>query len=419
LPVEACKRSVILPGKNVPKWLGTEMASTLTASSAATDAQLAAPGAGAGRLISLDIFRGMTIAGMILVNNAGNWDAVYWPLDHAEWHGWTPTDLIFPFFLFIVGVSMVLSFATRQGRGATREALLRHTVQRSAIIFLIGFVLALGGRSFNLHTVRIYGVLPRIAVVYLIASVIVLYCGRRARVAIAAALLVGYWLLMTRVPGFDLTIDGNLAGFVDRKLMYNHLWIAHRFDPEGVLSTLPAIVTTLLGVFTGEWLRWENPHTTSRNPGAIRAGHPLAKVQGMVVAGAALMAAGALWGQWFPINKNMWTSSYVLFTGGFALALLALCYWAVEVRGWRTWGEPFVWYGSNAITLYAGSSALAIFSIKYHVSPGVTAKTWVYGHLFAPLARPVNASLLFASAYVLTFLVLAWIMYRNKIFIKI
>ena len=189
---------------------------------------------------------------MILVNNAGNWNAVYWPLEHSEWNGWTPTDLIFPFFLFIVGVSMVLSFSARRQRGASRGALLRHAAKRSAIIFLIGLALALLGSS--LHTVRIYGVLPRIALVYLAASVIVLYCGRRARVAIAAVLLVGYWLVMTHVPGFDLTMDGNLAGAIDRKLLYNHLWVAHRFDPEGLLSTLPAVVTTLIGVFTGEWL---------------------------------------------------------------------------------------------------------------------------------------------------------------------
>jgi predicted acyltransferase len=389
------------------------MATTLTASSAATQAGRESPGG--GRLISLDIFRGMTIAGMILVNNAGNWDAVWWPLDHAAWNGWTPTDLIFPFFLFIVGVAMVLSFAARRAKGATRESLLRHALRRSMLIFLIGFALAFWGRSFNLHTVRIYGVLPRIAVVYLAASIIVLYCGRRTRLAIAAGLLVGYWLLMTRVPGFDLTIDGNLAGYLDRKLLYEHLWIAHRFDPEGVLSTFPAVATTLIGVFAGEWLRQENPRPSQNR---ARPGPP-GKVQGMVMAAAVLMVAGNLWGRWFPINKNMWTSSYVLFTGGFALAALALCYWAVELRGWKKWGAPFVWYGSNAITLYAGSSALAIFTVKYHVHAGVTIKAWVYGHLFAPMARPMIASAIYASAYVLTFLVLAWVMHRNKIFIKV
>ena len=392
------------------EWAAT-MATTISTTAAQVEkvALVAAP----TRLVSLDVFRGMTIAGMILVNNAGNWNAVYWPLDHAKWHGWTPTDLIFPFFLFIVGVSMVLSFEARRRRGATSEELLWHVVKRSAIIFAIGFALAFWGRSFNLHTVRIYGVLPRIAAVYLVASAIVLYCGRRARAGIAAGLLIGYWLLMTRAPGFDLTMDGNLAGFVDRKLLYEHLWIAHRFDPEGLLSTFPAIVTTLIGVFTGEWLSQESGVRSQESGGQVR------KVQGMVVAGGVLMVAGEVWGRWFPINKNLWTSSYVLFTGGFALAALALCYWMVEMRGWRTWGAPFVWYGSNAITVYAASGALAIFSIKGHVRPGVTYKTWVYGTMFAPAARPEIASVMYASAYVITFMVLAWVMYRNKIFIKI
>ena len=179
--------------------IAARMATTVSATASPTQADTVAPGAMPRRLISLDIFRGMTIAGMILVNNAGNWDAVYWPLEHAKWHGWTPTDLIFPFFLFIVGVSMVLSFDTRQSGGASRAELLSHAVRRSAIIYLIGFALALGGASLHLHTVRFYGVLPRIAAVYLAASVIVLYCGRRARVAIAAGLLVGYWLLIRRI----------------------------------------------------------------------------------------------------------------------------------------------------------------------------------------------------------------------------
>ncbi len=429
--------------------MGTTVpAPAATASSTAAAAKKfegGAPRASPGRLISLDIFRGMTIAGMILVNNAGNWNAVYWPLDHAAWNGWTPTDLIFPFFLFIVGVSMVLSFEVRRQRGATRETLLRHAIQRSVIILLIGWALAGWAQWFDVHTMRFYGVLPRIALVYLAASAIVLYCGRRTRAALAAGLLIGYWLLMTRWPGFDLTMDGNLAGYVDRQLLYEHLWIAHRFDPEGLLSTLPAIVTTLMGVWTGERMRASaelpRPRQTQAEPGhpLETSGHEVREdahicrnradvgnrrddiraVHGMVIAGAVCMAAGELWGRWFPINKNMWTSSYVLFTGGFALAALALCYWAVEVRGWRRWGAPFVWYGMNAITVYAASSALGVFSVTYHVRPGVTYKAWVYGHGFAPLARPANASLMYASGYVLIFLVLAWGMYRKKIFVKI
>ncbi len=388
------------------------------------------------RLVSLDAFRGMTIAGMILVNNAGNWDAVWWPLDHAAWNEWTPTDLIFPFFLFIMGVSMVLSFEARRQRGATRGSLMRHAVRRSVIIYAIGFALALWGKHWNLHTVRFYGVLARIAVVYLVASVIVLYCGRKTRVVIGAAALIGYWLLMTRVPGFDLSMDGNLAGYIDRKLLYEHLWIKHRFDPEGLLSTIPAVVTTLIGQLAGFWLRGaggEQPRL-SRDP--ARTGHPggvvqpvvegrrpmarsVSIVQGLLIAAGVMMVLGELWGVWFPINKNLWTSSYVLFTGGFAMAMLAACYWAIEIRGWKTWARPFVWYGSNAIALFAGSTALGVATTIYHLRSGATLKAWVYGTVFAPVAPAKLASAMYGMAYVVVFGLVAWAMYRRKLFVKV
>src|SRR5690349_4509734 len=187
------------------------------------------------RFVSLDVFRGLTVAGMVLVNNPGTWSAVYWPLEHAEWNGWTPTDLIFPFFLFIVGISMHLSFESRRAKGASRGALMKHAARRAVVIYAIGFFLA-AFPNFDMHTVRFAGVLARIAVVYLVASAIVLYTGKRAWAGVTTVLLVGYWLLMTRVPGFDLTMDGNLAAWLDKKVMYEHLWVAHRFDPEGILS---------------------------------------------------------------------------------------------------------------------------------------------------------------------------------------
>lgn len=366
------------------------------------------PVVGANRMISLDIFRGMTIAGMILVNNPGNWSAVYPPLLHAEWNGWTPTDLIFPFFLFIVGISMHLSFEGRRSKGASRGGLMKHAAWRALIIYAIGFFLA-AYPNFDMHTVRFAGVLPRIALVYLVSSAIVLYMGKRAWAAVTAGLLIGYWLLMTRVPGFDLTPDGNLAAWLDRKIMYEHLWVNHRWDPEGLLSSLPAIATTLLGVFAGVWLR------SGTNPKSE-------KVRGMLLAGAAGLAIGELWNQAFPINKNLWTSSYVVFTAGFALVLLAAIYWVVEIRGWKQWGAPFLWYGSNAIVVYALSSFVGKCSIVFRSTwnhQQVTWKTMLYERFFAPLAAPIHASLLWALAYVLTFLVLAWIMYRKAIFIKI
>ncbi|HEX6466975.1 MAG TPA: heparan-alpha-glucosaminide N-acetyltransferase domain-containing protein, partial [Terriglobales bacterium] len=258
------------------------------------------------RLVSLDVFRGITIAAMILVNNGGDSQHTYWPLEHSRWNGWTPTDLVFPFFLFIVGLSMVLSFASRLSRGYTRRKLMLHALKRSAIIFALGIFLY-AYPNFDWHTARVPGVLQRIAVTYLITSILYLYASRTVRYVLSALLLLAYWLVLTRipVPGYGagvLTIDGNLVGYIDRSLLYNHLWIAHRFDPEGILSTLPSIVTCLLGVFTGEWMR------------STRA--PLRKIAGMIGAGIAGVLAGEIWNLWFPINKSIWTSSFVLLTAG-------------------------------------------------------------------------------------------------------
>lgn len=372
------------------------------------ESQVMRAAAASTRLMSLDVFRGMTIAGMILVNDAGDWSHIYWPLEHAEWNGWTPTDLIFPFFLFIVGVSMVLSFDARQARGASRGALLLHSLKRSAIIFGLGLFLA-GYPSFNFHLIRIPGVLQRIAVVYLLASVIVLFAGRVARWVIAATLLIGYFALMKFVPvpaygAGVLTPDGNLAAYIDRALMYNHLYVAHRYDPEGVLSTLPSIVTCLLGVFTGEWMRGKQP---------------MQIVRGLLFGAVIGLAAGKLWGIWFPINKNLWTSSYVLFAGGFAMAILAACYWLADMRGWKRWAEPFVWFGVNPLAIFFLASWLGKASVR-HRAGGLLWKTNVYNGIFAHLfTSPYLNSLAFASCYVLLFWLVAWLLYRRKIFIKV
>lgn len=359
------------------------------------------------RLASLDVFRGMTIAAMILVNDAGDWGHVYWPLEHAEWNGWTPTDLVFPFFLFIVGVAMVLSFDARRARGATRASLLRHALKRSVIIFALGIFLE--GYPFHLQTMRIPGVLQRIAVVYLASAVIVLYCGRKLRWAIAGAILLGYWAMLelVPVPGYGrgvLTMDGSLAGYVDRALLYNHLWVAHRFDPEGVVSTIPAIASCLFGVFTGEWMLKKNGATL---------------IRGLLLEAAIGLGLGKLWNLWFPINKNLWTSSYVLFTTGFALALLAFCYWAVDVRGWKRWAQPFVWYGVNPLAIYFLFTFLGVLSVN-HYAGGRRLKDIVYGTLYVHLtANPYLNSMLYGVSYVLLFMLVAWVMYRKKVFIQV
>jgi predicted acyltransferase len=380
-------------------------------------------GTASDRLTSLDLFRGATIAAMILVNNPGN-DHAYWPLEHAEWNGWTPTDLIFPFFLFIVGVSLVFSSQSRLNRGNSRSVLLRHAFRRSVIIFAIGLamnyvpVLASPSASVGL---RIPGVLQRIGVCYLAASILFLYVRPRGRILVAAALLISYWILMRfvpvpgfGVPGRDIPLlhpDANLAAYLDRKFLLwrsTRLWEITR-DPEGILSTLPAIATALLGVFTGEWLRSKRS--------------PQSKALGMLAFGVVGLILGRTWGIWFPINKKLWTSSYVLFTAGLALVCLALCYWATDIKRWRrVWTKPFLIFGRNSITAYTiawlFASLLEFFSAKLD-GEVFSGHDYIFQHVFAPLGSPSFSSLLFSLAFVLACLLPIWLMDRKQIFLKI
>jgi len=362
-----------------------------------------------GRLESLDAFRGLTIAGMILVNNPGSWSHVYPPLLHAEWHGWTPTDLIFPFFLFIVGVSMPLSFGKRMARGDSRKELMGHVLLRSLILFGLGIFMAAFPR-FDILNVRIMGVLQRIGLVYLFAAPAFLFLSRKMRGLALAVLLLGYWALLTLVPvpGYgpgDLSPEGNLGAYLDRLILGDHLW-REMWDPEGLLSTLPAIGTTLLGIHAGEWIR----DTASRSRVAL----------GLVGAGVVGLAVGALWNLAFPINKGLWTSSYVVFTGGAAGVLLGVMFWGMEVREWKGWAKPFVIYGMNAIAVFVASGLLArLMGIWKVGAEGESVKVWIYETLFASWAGPLNGSLAFALAYVLFWLGLMWVLYRRRIFIKI
>ncbi|MDQ1639042.1 MAG: hypothetical protein QOF62_2381 [Pyrinomonadaceae bacterium] len=367
-----------------------------------------------GRLVSLDVFRGITIAGMVLVNNPGSWEHIHWPLEHAQWHGWTPTDLVFPFFLFIVGVAITLSFASRVESGRSARDLYLKVVKRSLIIFAIGLFLN-GFPYFSISELRIPGVLQRIAVCYFLASIIFLTTKVRAQVTIIVALLLGYWLLVRFVPapGFtagDLTKEGSLPSFIDRIVFGKHVWAqAKVYDPEGLLSTIPALGTTLIGVLTGHWLR-------SKKSGYER-------VAGMFVAGSICVAAGWAWNAFFPINKALWTSSYVLFTGGLALQFLALCYWIIDIKGYRRWAKPFEIFGVNAIALYVVADLIAVTLglIKVNGPDGlrVPLGSWIYETLFASWASPVNASLVFAITFVLVCLGLMWILFRRRIFIKV
>jgi predicted acyltransferase len=366
------------------------------------------------RLISLDVFRGITIAGMVLVNNPGSWSSIYWPLGHAAWHGWTPTDLIFPFFLFIVGVAIPLAFGRRMESGGSKRDLYLKIVRRTLIIFALGIFLA-GFPYFNFSTIRIPGVLQRIAVCYLFASVIFLNTKVRTQIIITLALLVLYWLLMTRLhaPGYptgDLSKEGSLASYIDRVILGPHIWKQGKvFDPEGLLSTIPAIATTLFGVLTGQWLRMQKT--------------AYEKVAGLFAVGAVCIVLGWAWNPFFPINKSLWTSSYVFFTGGMALEFLALCYWLIDIKKYQWWTKPFVIFGVNAIVLFVGSGVMArsMGLIKVNSAEGtpISLHSWIFRNAFSSWLPPYRASLAFAICFILVWLGLMWILYRRKIFIKV
>jgi predicted acyltransferase len=365
-----------------------------------------------GRLASLDVFRGLTIAGMLVVNNPGTWSAIYPPLRHAEWHGWTPTDLIFPYFLFIVGVSMSFSFETARSRGATRAALLAKTAKRSLILFGLGLVLhSFPWIGYDYSHLRIPGVLQRIAIAFSLAAVAVIWLRPRGRAAATAALLIGYWALLRWVPvpgvGAGVLEPGrDLGAYLDRLVFgTRHLWTQSRtWDPEGLLSTLPAVATVLLGVFAGDWLRSPRP--------------PASKVRGMLAAGALATIAGLLWGLWFPINKPLWTSSYVLLTAGLALLSLAACYWVVDAKGYRAWSLPFLVLGVNAIAAFFLSSLTARVMGSVDVGE-ISLKAWLHQSLFASWLAPRNASLAFALAYTAAWSGLMALLYRHRIFIRV
>ena len=375
-----------------------------------------APGS---RLMSLDLFRGITIAGMILVNNAGDEPSAYWPLRHAQWNGWTPTDLVFPFFLFIVGAAMAFSFTSRLSRGEPREKVLRHVLWRGVVLFAIGVVLHSFPNHFNPAHIRIYGVLQRIAICYVLTAILELWTEWRTQLAVAMACLFGYWVLMryVPVPGFGVPTHGfpfldpdrNIVAWLDRKLLMGHLY-EHTRDPEGVLSTIPAIATCLAGLLTGKWLRARRMQT--------------AKAIGMAVSGVILIAVGRTWHLWFPINKKLWTSSFVIFTAGSALVFLALCYWIADVKGHRgLWAKAILVFGKNAIAAYVFAELLASTLSAIVVHSGTAHATalqdFLYSRLFVPLAEPANASLLYSLAFVLVCWLAMLVLYRKGIFLKV
>ncbi|MCF6402658.1 DUF5009 domain-containing protein [Chitinophaga filiformis] len=355
------------------------------------------------RLLSLDFFRGLTVAAMILVNNPGSWSYVYPPLEHSKWNGCTPTDLVFPFFLFMVGVSVTFALSSRRADTEEHEKLILHIFRRAAILFGIGLAFRLIP-SFDFYNLRILGVLQRIAIVFLVISLLYLKTGTKARIWLCFSFLVIYWLLMTVVPvpgtgPANLEPGTNLAAWLDRTIMgERHLWKqARTWDPEGILSTLPAISTGLLGIMTGDWLRRKDKEDAE-------------KVSWLFSAGFLAVLAGLVWDGVFPINKSLWTSSFVLYTGGLAAMGLALSYWFIDVQQYRRLTPPFVAFGRNAITAYVLSGAIPM--IFKGMSGGMFSG---YSGLFSPF----NASLAAAITLVLLLFIPVWIMYKRNIIVKI
>ena len=343
---------------------------------------------------------------MIVVNDPGTWSAVYPQLLHAEWNGWTYTDTIFPFFLFVAGVSMALSFGRRQAEGASVAALLRHTAVRSATLVAIGLALNFAGfLAFHREHLRIPGVLQRIGLCVLAAGAIRLLGGTRAAAWSAVALLVGYRVLLSAGP---LDPEGNLAARVDRAVFGPHTW-KPGWDPEGLLSTLPAIATTLLGVLAGERLR--SDASLSR------------KAAELLAAGSAAAAAGLAWSLAFPINKSLWTSSYALLMSGLACASLAVCVVLVDLKGWRRWAAPFLWLGRNAIAAFTLSAlgAIALIAVRVTGPDGKPRSLWtaVYRTAFDRFADPRLGSLLFALAWLGLWVAVFGVLYRKRVFLRI
>jgi predicted acyltransferase len=392
-----------------------------TASSTSTIVSPAREVTQSGRLLSVDVLRGLTIAFMVLVNNNGS-EAAYWPLKHAAWNGFTPTDLVFPTFLFLVGITTVFSTASRLAKGVTKQDLFLHVLRRSIVLYLLGLVVN-SFPYFHLHTMRFYGVLPRIAICYLMtASLYIISADWRDKAALAIAALLGYWILMRfvpvpgyGVPGHDVPLldrDANLTAWLDRQIFSaSHLY-EHTRDPEGLLSTLPALATSLLGLLTGIWLR------TQRTLAAKGVGIAAAGISGVLL--------GGLWNLSFPINKKLWTSSFVLFAGGLSLLLLALCLLIVDLpkkgpnRPDRSrFLTPFLVFGTNAITAYVFSELLQSTFSSIHLRQGLNLPQLIYRSILHIVPNQAFASLLYSLGFVAVCWLFVSVLYRRRIFIRV
>ena len=382
------------------------------------------------RLLSLDVFRGLTMAAMVFVENPGGY--IPKPASHAAWHQpITPTDWIFPFFLFIVGVCIPLALTRRKESGSDMIKIVLKIIRRTAILFALGYIMYLmyplqdimengwsGIPSKFLEILkysRIPGVLQRIAIVYMITSFIFLKTNWKTQAWIIVGILVAYFLVLKYVPFPDgdagVFFEGRrraftLCNWIDQKLLGPRQW----GDPEGILSTVPAVCTCLIGALTGQWIMKKN--------------EPTLKVVWLFVAGSILMIIGGVWGWWFPIIKDLWTSTYVLYTAGLGIIGLALCYWIVDVLEYKRWTPPFIAYGINCISVYFASHVLDTVIGRYLKVSGpddtiISVKDWIVNNLFASWLPPSHAGAFYSLAIVLFWLIPLYIMYRKKWIIKV
>ncbi|MFQ6677032.1 MAG: acyltransferase family protein [Fidelibacterota bacterium] len=366
------------------------------------------------RFFALDVFRGMTIALMILVNNPGSWSYVYAPFRHAHWHGCTPTDLVFPFFLFIVGVAMRFSFSKFDFK-PSRE-IYSKIFWRTVTIFVFGFLLGIFPfirQDWNWGNIRIMGVLQRIALAYGISAVLVIRFSIKDLWKIIPATLIAYWLIMWGFGGPDpYSLEGNLIRKIDMFLLgSNHLWrgTGIPFDPEGLFSTISSVITVLFGYMAGVMIQ-----TAGENRGKI--------LKNLAITGSIQIIVGLIWSIFMPINKALWTSSYVVFTAGIATLVLTGLIWVIDIKGYKKIFQPFIIYGTNSIFVFVGSGlwAKTILKIKFSLNGEmVSGYSYLYKTIFQPMAGNMNGSLLFALTHVLMWWLILYWLYRKKIFIRI
>ena len=365
------------------------------------------------RILSVDIFRGLTIAAMILVNNPGTWGAIYDPLEHAEWHGLTPTDLIFPFFLFIVGMSITFAYTKKKEVGVNADVY-KKIISRSLKLFFLGFFLAGFTLTFpyfkNLSEIRLPGVLQRIGVVFFIASLMFLHFNWKVLLGIFVTILIGYWLVMTQIPINGelalLTKESNLASVVDLKILtVDHMW-KDLYDPEGILSTIPAIATTIFGMFLGMILL--NKEKSKQE-----------KLRYFIIIGIVALVIGYAWSTVFPLNKALWTSSFVLVTGGWASLIFAIIYYVADILGHSDWGKPAIIFGSNAITVFFLSGFISKTFYWLRDSNGKSVHAYLYETITSVISNPEFSSFLYAIVVIIFYYFIALILYKKKIFIKV